>query len=132
MRRNPCSGRYHKIDYSSESLDRLLGDLFLESYTTRPEQIVLDLDATHIPLYDHQPERFFHGYYDNYCYLPLYILCGDQLLCARVRAADKDAAAGAVEEGSRIVTLVRRRWPDPEGPPHGSCCGPTPASAARN
>ena len=72
---------------------------------------MLDLDATDIPLYGHQPERFFHGYYDSYCYLPLYIFCNDQLLCARLRAANKDAAAGAVEEVSRIVTQVRRRWP---------------------
>jgi hypothetical protein len=92
-------------------LDRLLGDLFLESHSSRPEQIVLDLDATDIPLYGHQPERFFHGYYDSYCYLPLYIFAGDQLLCARLRAANKDAAAGSVEEVSRIVAQVRERWP---------------------
>jgi len=105
------SGRYHKINYSSESLDRLLCDLFLESHASAPEQIVLDLDATDIPLYGHQPERFFHGYYDNYCYLPLYIFAGDQLLCARLRAANQDAAAGAKQEVSRIVTQVRARWP---------------------
>jgi hypothetical protein len=105
------SGRYHKIGYSAEALDRLLGDLFLESHSSRPEQIVLDLDATDIPLYGHQPERFFHGYYDSYCYLPLYIFAGDQLLCARLRAANKDAAAGSVEEVSRIVAQVRERWP---------------------
>jgi hypothetical protein len=103
--------RYHKISYSAESMDRLLRDLYLESHSTPPEQIVLDLDATDIPLYGHQPERFFHGYYDTYCYLPLYIFAGDQLLCARLRAANQDAAAGAVEEVSRIVTQVRERWP---------------------
>ncbi len=105
------SGRYHKISYSSESLDRLLGELFLESHRSAPEQIVLDLDATDIPLYGHQPERFFHGYYGSYCYLPLYIFAGDQLLCARLRAANQDAAAGAVEEVSRIVAQLRQRWP---------------------
>ena len=105
------SARYHKIGYSAESLDRLLGDLFLESHATPPAEIVLDLDATDIPLYGHQPERFFHGYYDSYCYLPLYIFAGDQLLCARPRAANQDAAAGAVEEVSRIVAQVRQRWP---------------------
>ena len=73
---------------------------------------VLDLDATDIPLYGHQPERFFHGYYDSYCYLPLYIFSGDQLLCARLRPANKDAAAGSVEEVSRIVAQVRERWPE--------------------
>jgi len=105
------SGRYHKISYSAESLDRLLGELFLESHRSAPEQVVLDLDATDIPLYGHQPERFFHGYYGSYCYLPLYIFAGDQLLCARLRAANQDAAAGAVEEVSRIVAHLRQRWP---------------------
>jgi hypothetical protein len=89
----------------------LLGDLYLESHSTPPAEIVLDLDATDIPLYGHQPERFFHGYYDSYCYLPLYIFADDQLLCARLRAANQDAAAGAVEEVSRIVSQVRERWP---------------------
>ena len=77
-----------------------------------PAQIVLDLDATDIPLYGHQPERFFHGYYDSYCYLPLYIFSGDQLLCARLRPANQDAAAGSLQEVSRIVTQVRERWPE--------------------
>ncbi len=102
--------RYHKIIYSPELVDRLLADVFIESYPTPPDQIVLDLDATDIPLYGHQPERFFHGYYDSYCYLPLYIFAGDQLLCARLRPANQDAAAGAVEEVSRIVAQLRQRW----------------------
>jgi hypothetical protein len=105
------SERYHKIGYSAEAIDRLLADLYLESHPTPPTEIVLDLDATDIPLYGHQPERFFHGYYDSYCYLPLYIFAGDQLLCARLRPANKDAAAGAVEEVSCIVEQVRGRWP---------------------
>jgi hypothetical protein len=106
--RNP---RYHKIGYSPEAFDWLLVDLFLESHVKAPEEMVLDLDATDIPLYGHQPERFFHGYYDGYCYLPLYIFCGDQVLCARLRAANRDAAAGAVAEVARIVAQVRQRWP---------------------
>ncbi len=106
------SRRYHKISYSAESMDRLLTDLFIESHAAPPAQIVLDLDATDIPLYGHQPERFFHGYYDSYCYLPLYIFAGDQLLCARLRPANQDAAAGSVEEVSRIVTQLRVRWPE--------------------
>jgi Transposase DDE domain group 1 len=104
--------RYHKISYSAESMDRLLTDLYLESHATPPVQIVLDLDATDIPLYGHQPERFFHGYYDSYCYLPLYIFAGDQLLCARLRPANQDAAAGSVEEVNRIVAQLRERWPE--------------------
>jgi len=105
------TGRYHKISYSAEAIDRLLVDLYIESHAAMPEQIVLDLDATDIPLYGHQPERFFHGYYDHYCYLPLYIFAGDQLLCARLRPANQDAAAGSVEEVERIVRQLRARWP---------------------
>ena len=105
------SGRYHKIRYSAEAIDRLLGELFIESHAAAPAQIVLDLDATDIPLFGHQPERFFHGYYDSYCYLPLYIFAGDQLLCARLRPANQDAAAGSVEEVRPIVAQLRQRWP---------------------
>jgi Transposase DDE domain group 1 len=104
--------RYHKIGYSSRAIDRLLVDLFLESLDPPPVEIVLDLDATDIPLSGHQPERFFHGYYDSYCYLPLYIFAGDQLLSARLRPANRDAAAGSVEEVSPIVRQVRERWPE--------------------
>ncbi len=106
------SKRYHKISYSTESMDRLLTDIYLESHAAMPDQIVLDLDATDIPLYGHQPERFFHGYYDSYCYLPLYIFAGDQLLCARLRPANQDAAKGSVEEAGRIVAQLRERWPE--------------------
>ena len=105
------TGRYHKIGYAAESIDRLLGDLYIEAHRAMPTEIVLDLDATDIPLHGHQPERFFHGYYDNYCYLPLYIFAGDQLLCARLRPANQDAAAGAVEEVKRVVAQLRQRWP---------------------
>lgn len=106
------SGRYHKINYSAEAIDRLLVDLYIESHSAPPKEIVLDLDATDIPLYGHQPERFFHGYYDSYCYLPLYIFAGDQLLCARLRPANQDAAAGSVEEVRRIVAQLRQHWPE--------------------
>jgi len=106
------TGRYHKIGYWAESIDRLLVDLYLESQATPPDEIVLDLDATDIPLYGHQPERFFHGYYDNYCYLPLYIFAGDQLLCARLRPANQDGAAGSLEEVKRLVGQLRQRWPE--------------------
>ena len=79
-----------------------------------PERIVLDVDATDIPLYGHQPERFFHGYYDSYCYRPLCIFADDQLLCARLRPANQDAAAGALDEVKRIVAQLRARWPEME------------------
>jgi len=104
--------RYHKISYSAESIDCLLVDVYIESQATAPEEIVLDLDATDIPLYGHQPERFFHGYYDSYCYLPLYIFAGDQLLCARLRPSNQDAAAGSLKEVEAVVRQLRRRWPE--------------------
>lgn len=106
------SQRYHKIGYSAEAIDRLLVELYIESHAVMPSEVVVDLDATDIPLYGHQPERFFHGYYDSYCYLPLYIFAGDQLLCARLRPANQDAAAGSVDEASRIVGQLRERWPE--------------------
>jgi hypothetical protein len=106
------SARYHKISYSAQAIDQLLGDLYIESQAAMPERIVLDLDATDIPLYGHQPERFFHGYYDSYCYLPLYIFAEDQLLCARLRPANQDAAAGSLEEVKRIVAQLRAHWPE--------------------
>jgi hypothetical protein len=104
--------RYHKIAYSAEALDQLLAEVYIESHAIPPTAIVLDLDATDIPLYGHQPERFFHGYHDSYCYLPLYIFAGDQLLCARLRPANQDAGAGSVEEVSRIVAQLHERWPE--------------------
>jgi Transposase DDE domain group 1 len=106
---SPLDNRYHKITYSSEALDALLVDIFLESYAKAPRQMVLDLDVTDTPLYGEQEERFFHGYY--HCYLPLYIFSGDHLLCARQRASNQDASAGSREEVERIVKQIRQRWP---------------------
>jgi len=105
------TARYHKISYSADKIDQLLVDIYLESQATAPERIVLDLDATDIPLYGHQPERFFHGYYDSYCYLPLYIFAGDQLLRVRLRPANQDGAAGSLDEVKPLVAQIRRRWP---------------------
>ncbi|MFN9894551.1 MAG: IS1380 family transposase, partial [Acidobacteriota bacterium] len=85
--------------------------MVLEAFPQPPRQIVLDLDATDLPLHGHQEQRFFHGYYDGYCYLPLYIFCGEHLLCARLRPANQDAAAGSVEEIQRIVAQIRQAWP---------------------
>jgi Transposase DDE domain group 1 len=104
--------RYHKISYSAAAIDSLLVNLYLEAHATAPESIVLDLDATDIPLHGHQPGRFFHGYYDSYCYLPLYIFAGDQLLGVRLRPANQDASAGSIEEVARIVQQLRRSWPE--------------------
>jgi hypothetical protein len=103
--------RYHKIGHDPAAIERLFVTLFLDAHKSAPEEIILDLDATDDPLHGHQEGRFFHGYYDCYCYLPLYVFCGDQLLAAKLRPADIDASAGAVEETARIVAQIRARWP---------------------
>jgi len=108
---SPLENRYHKITYSGEALEALLVDIFLEAHAKAPRQIVLDLDVTDTPLYGKQEDRFFHGYYNEYCYLPLYIFCGDHLLCARQRASNQDASAGICEEVERMVKQIRQRWP---------------------
>ena len=103
--------RYHKISHDPAAIEGLFVDLFLDAHKKAPKQIILDLDATDDPLHGHQEGRFFHGYYDCYCYLPLYMFCGRHLLAAKLRRANIDAAAGAVEEVARIVAQIRRRWP---------------------
>jgi hypothetical protein len=103
--------RYQKILFDPESADRLLVQLFVESQATAPESLGLDLDATDDPLHGKQEGRFFHGYYGHYCYLPLYVFCGDHLLCARLRTAQGDASAGALSEVQRIVSHLRQHWP---------------------
>jgi Transposase DDE domain group 1 len=104
--------RYQKILFDPESADRLLVDLFVEAHAKPPHEIILDLDATDDPLHGQQEGRFFHGYYGHYCYLPLYIFCGDHLLCARLRTANTDGSAGAVGEVERITGQLRRHWPE--------------------
>jgi len=103
--------RYKKIVAHPDKMDHLLVDAFLQLYGKKPKQIILDIDATDDPLHGNQEGRFFHGYYKSYCYLPLYIFCGDHLLCARLRPSNIDAAFGTVEELERIVTRIRDHWP---------------------
>ena len=103
--------RYHKIGHDSAAIEGLFVELFLEAHRTAPRQIVLDLDATDDPLHGHQEGRFFHGFYDCYCYLPLYVFCGNHLLAAKLRRSNIDASAGAVEEVARIAAKIRARWP---------------------
>jgi hypothetical protein len=103
--------RYAKIVYDPAAIARFFVAAFLAAHATPPAEIVLDLDATDDPLHGNQEGRFFHGYYRAYCYLPLYIFCGDFLLCAKLRRADGDGAAGAVEEVARIVAQIRAQWP---------------------
>jgi Transposase DDE domain group 1 len=100
-----------KIVVDPESVDALLVDLFLEAHAQAPDRIILDLDATDDVLYGHQEGRFYHGYYHDYCYLPLYVFCGQHLLCARLRTSDIDASADSVEELEPLVARIRQRWP---------------------
>jgi hypothetical protein len=104
--------RYQKITCQTRDVERLLVTLFLQAHHEPPERIVLDLDATDDPIHGHQLGRFFHGYYKSYCYLPLYIFCGDHLLCARLRPSDLDASAGALKQLQRIVARIREAWPE--------------------
>src|SRR5215212_770899 len=103
--------RYARIVADSAAIEALFVDLFLEAHTKAPAQITLDLDATDDLLHGHQEGRFFHGYYDCHCYLPLYIFCGRHLLAAKLRRSNIDAAAGAADEVARIVRQIRVRWP---------------------
>src|SRR6202041_3429921 len=103
--------RYHKIAADAGAIEALFVDLFLDAHQRAPSRIILDLDATDDPLHGNQEGKFFHGYYDCYCYLPLYIFCGRHLLAAKLRRSNMDAAAGAVEQIACIVAQIRRRWP---------------------
>lgn len=106
--------RYHKITAKAEMIADLFVDLFVEDLSRPEEPIVLDLDATHDPLHGKQEGRFFHGFYDCYCYLPLYIFCGEELLCAKLRRSNIDPSAGCLPEVKRIVEAIREKWPGVE------------------
>ena len=110
-RRADENSRYKKIAAHAGQIESLFVDVFLQLHPQPPKRIVLDLDATDDPIHGDQLGKFFHGYYKTYCYLPLYIFCGDHLLCAKLRPADIDAAAGSVKQLARIVRQIRRQWP---------------------
>ena len=103
--------RYHKIRHDGAAIERTFLDIALRSRSKPPPVMVIDLDATDTALHGHQEGRFFHGYYDCYCYLPLFVFWDRHLLSAKLRPANIDAAAGSVEEVARIVAQVRARWP---------------------
>jgi hypothetical protein len=103
--------RYRKVVYDGRAIEDFFVDAFLDAHPEPLSEVVLDLDATDDPIHGTQEGRFFHGYYGNYCYLPLYIFAGDFLLCAKLRTSDIDASAGAREEVQRIAARIRARWP---------------------
>jgi len=104
--------RYKKITFWRDAIDDLLVDVFLEAHTAVPEQIVLDIDTTDFAIHGKQEGRFYHGYYDQYCYLPLYVFAGEHVLCARLRPSNLDPSAGSRKEIERIVKRIRARWPE--------------------
>jgi hypothetical protein len=106
------NSRYKKIVAQGEQIDDVMVDVCMESQLEAPTEVVLDVDATDDPLYGKQEGRFFHGYYREYCYLPLYIFWGEYLFCARLRVASEDPASGVVQELERIVKKLRQRWPE--------------------
>ncbi len=102
--------RYKKIVADFGAMERLLVDLFLRFHKQNPKKIVLDIDVTDDPVHGNQEGKFYHGYYRKYCYAPSYVFCGRHLLGCRLRKANQDSAAGAVEEIERIVSGIRRKW----------------------
>jgi len=106
--------RYHQITAEADRIADLFVDLFVEDLEGPDEPIILDIDATHDPLHGDQEGTFFHGYYDCYCYLPLYIFCGEELLCAKLRRSNIDPSEGTLPEVERIVEAVREKWPEAE------------------
>lgn len=104
--------RYRRIVVRPDAIEPFFVDIFFDSYEEPPASIVLDLDATDDPLHGEQEGRFFHGYYDGYCYLPLYVFCDSHLLCARLRRANLGASAGSIEEIEPLVEQIRERWPE--------------------
>ena len=121
------AGKYHKIDYDAPSLEALFVDIFLDGHKRAPKEIVLDLDATDDTIHGEQEGRFFHGYYDSYCYLPLYIFCGRFLLGAKLRPPTSTGppARSTRSPGSSPAS-------GPAGRRCGSCCAAIRASAARS
>jgi hypothetical protein len=106
-----AGSRYHKIVARPEAIERLFVDLFLQAHATPATEIVLDLDATDDPLHGHQEGRFFHGYYQEFGYLPLYVFCGEHLLVAQLRTADNDASWGSVAMLQGLSPQIRAAWP---------------------
>src|SRR3974390_797989 len=104
--------RYKRITFWRDSIDELLVNVFIEAHDTPPKQIVLDIDTTDLALHGEQEGRFYHGFYGEYCYLPLYIFCGEHVLCARLRPSNIDPWAGSVKILSGIVERIRESWPE--------------------
>jgi hypothetical protein len=108
----PENQRYKKIYYSEDKIDQFFVDVFVKNHRRLPDEIILDVDATDDPLHGHQEGRFFHGYYDCYCYLPLYVFCGDQLLYAKLRTSNLDPGNESLPDLRLLIQRIRRQWPE--------------------
>ncbi|MBV9442839.1 MAG: IS1380 family transposase [Acidobacteriaceae bacterium] len=104
--------RYKKITFWRDAIDDLLVDVFIEAHAAVPAEVVLDIDTTDMAIHGQQEGRFYHGFYDHYCYLPLYVFAGEYVLCARLRPSNIDPSAGSRKEMERIVKRIRARWPE--------------------
>lgn len=104
--------RYSKITWDEGKIEDLFCELFLDSLEKAPKSLILDFDATDIPIHGNQANKFFHGYYDHYCYLPLYVFCGDFPLAAKLRPSNIDACKGTEEILEKLVRKIRERYPD--------------------
>jgi hypothetical protein len=93
------------------AIHKVILEKFIASFKSAPDELVLDFDATDDPLYGKQERRFFHGYYDNYCYLPLYVFCGEQLLVAYLRPSNIDESKHAGAVLKLLVGRLREAWP---------------------
>lgn len=108
-----AENRYKKIVYDGGQIERLLVDLFVEAQgKDRPKEIWLDIDATDDPIHGNQEGKHFHGYYDEHCFLPLYVFSEGHLLSARLRTSDCDPSEGVIDDISRIVGILRLKWPE--------------------
>lgn len=114
MEPDESDDRYSKISWDKNQIEDLFCELFLDSLEEIPESLILDFDATDIPIHGDQAEKFFHGYYDHYCYLPLYVFCGDFPLAAKLRPSNIDACKGTEEILERLVLKIRSHYPDVE------------------
>ena len=107
-----ADSRYKKVVLDTRRAEMIFTDLFLQAHPVPPKTLILDLDATDDPIHGDQLGRFFHGYYQNYCYLPLYICCGEHLLWSQLRPSDIDGSAGSVKALAKIIDRIRQTWPE--------------------
>jgi hypothetical protein len=105
-----ADSRYHRVSHDPKEIEKLLVELFQESYRQPPQRIVLDLDVTDDQVHGNQEQAFFNTYYGGVCYAPLYIFCGHHLIAAKLRPSNVDPADGALEELQRVIALIRQQW----------------------